>query len=295
MKLGIALGGGGAKGLAHIGVLEALEQQKIKPQFVAGTSIGAIIGAIYCLEGSARNLSKITRGILESQEFKKLELDKFYTTGATALETFKKKLFEKYYFGTLFFKKSLVKIEATEKLLTRVFGEKKFSDLKIPFVCNSLDINSGNEIIFSSGLLYKAVWASCAIPGVFPALNENENIFVDGGTINNIPIEPLIGIGAKNIIAVYLGETPKFNTEPSTGFYITQRALSFMKYHLDQRILKLADCIIKPDVAYHHWADFTDLDGLIQKGRNAVAEKIDEIKKITTFWYTLKKNYFFSK
>ncbi|MGB9720531.1 MAG: patatin-like phospholipase family protein [bacterium] len=295
MKLGIALGGGGAKGLAHIGVLEALEEHKIKPHFVAGTSIGAIIGAIYCLQGSARNLKVITHSILESEEFRKLELDKFYTAGASALETFKKKLFEKYYFGTLFFKKSLVKIEATEKLLIRVFGNKKFSDLKIPFVCNSLDINSGNEIIFSSGLLYKAVWASCAIPGVFPALNDNENILVDGGTINNIPIEPLIGIGAKNIIAVYLGETPKFNTAPNTGFFISQRALSFMKYHLDQRILKLADCIIKPDVANHHWADFSDLDGLIQKGRDAVVEKIKEIREVTTLWYTVKKRYFQSK
>ncbi len=289
MKLGIALGGGGAKGLAHIGVLEALEAHNIRPRYVAGTSIGAIVGAIYCLQGNSRDLRAITEGIIQSQEFKKLELDKFYTTGASALETFKKKLFEKYCFGTLLFRKSLVKMEATEKLLFQLFGNKGFSDLKIPFACNSLDINSGNEVIFTSGLLYRAVWASCAIPGIFPSFNEGGKILVDGGTINNIPVEPLMSIGAENIIAVYLGEMPKFDRGPETGFYITQRALSFMKYHLDRRILELADCIVKPNVAEHHWADFTDLDGLIQKGRLAVEENIKEIKKITNIWYAIRK------
>jgi len=293
MKLGIALGGGGAKGLAHIGVLEALEENGIKPDYVAGTSVGAIIGALYCLQGNAQGLMEITRDILESPEFKKLDIEKFYTTGATTFETFKKKLFEKYYYGTLFFKKSVVKIEATEKLLSRLFGDKKFSDLKIPFICNSLDINSGDEIIFSSGLLYKAVWASCAIPGIFPALNEDEKIFVDGGTINNIPIEPLIDAGAKSIIAVYLGETPEFQGEPDTGFQISQRALAFMKFHLDQRILKLADCVVNPETRGHHWADFTDLEGLIQKGREAVFKNIKEIKRINGLWYKIKK--FFPK
>ncbi|MGQ9701633.1 MAG: patatin-like phospholipase family protein [bacterium] len=179
MKLGIALGGGGAKGLAHIGVLEALEENGIKLDYVAGTSIGAIIGAIYCLKGNTESLRDITLDIIESPEFKKLDIEKFYTKGSTALETFKNKLFEKYYFGTLFFKKSIVKNEATENLFIKLFGEKMFSQLKIPFICNSLDINSGDEVVFSSGLLYKAVWASCAIPGIFPAYEQDKKVYMN--------------------------------------------------------------------------------------------------------------------
>lgn len=291
MRLGVALGGGGAKGLAHIGVLETLEENRIRLNYVAGTSIGAIVGAIYCLQGGAQNLREITQSIIESEEFKKLELGKFYTQGTNKFETFKKKLFEKYYYGTLLFKKSILKIEATEKLLKRIFADKTFSDLKIPFVCNSLDINSGNEVIFTSGPLYRAVWASCAIPGVFPALYNYEKILIDGGTINNIPIEPLKEIGAKVIIAVYLGDIPKFNKEPDTGFLITQRALSFMKYHLDKRILKLADCVVNPDVNEYHWADFTNLKDLIQKGREAVLQNIERIKQIAKFWYGIRKSF----
>jgi len=294
MKLGIALGGGGAKGLAHIGVLEVLEENRIRLEYVAGTSIGAIIGAIYCLQGSAKHLREITKGIIQSEEFRKLEIDKFYTQGTSRFETFKKKLFEKYYFGSLFFKKSILKIEATERLFRKLFNDKTFADLKIPFVCNSLDINSGDEIIFNTGLLYKAVWASCAIPGIFPALYDDKRILIDGGSINNIPVEPLLNIGARTIIAVYLGDTPKFDKEPETGFLINQRALSFMKFHLDKRILKDADCVINPDVSEHHWADFATLDTLIQKGREAALQKIEEIKKLTKLWYGIKK-YFLGK
>ncbi len=292
MKSGIALGGGGAKGLAHIGVLEALEENGIRLEYVAGTSIGAIVGAIYCLQGSAKNLRAITKSIIESEEFKSLELDKFYTIGASKFETFKKKLFEKYYYGTLLFKKSILKMEATERLMKQIFGEKTFNDLKIPFVCNSLDVISGREIVFNAGLLYKAVWASCAIPGVFPPLYNGDGILIDGGTINNIPIEPLMEMGAKIIIAVYLGDLPKFDKAPDTGFLITQRALSFMKYHLDKRILRLADCVINPDVKEFHWADFTIMEDMIQKGRDAVLKQIDKIKQITRFWYGIKKSFF---
>ncbi len=289
MKLGIALGGGGAKGLAHIGVLEALEENGIKPAYVSGTSIGAIIGAIYCLHGNARNLQEITHGILKSEEFRKLDLNRFYTSETTTIATFKKKIFEKYYFGTLLFKKSLVKIEATEKLLRYLFADRTFADLKIPFICNSLDINSGEEIVFSSGLLYKAVWASCALPGIFPALKENNRILIDGGVIDNIPIDLLRKSGCNNIIAVYLGDTPIFDDPPDTGYKISQRALAYMKYHLDQRILKSADCIIKPAVTDYHWADFSSVEVFIQKGHEAVNHNMKNIKRILGFWYNIKK------
>jgi NTE family protein len=291
MNLGIALGGGGAKGFAHIGVLEALEEIGIKPGFVAGTSIGAIIGAIYSLNGNARILREVANNILESKEFKDLGIDKFYTQGINKFETFKKKLFEKYYLGTLIFKRSVLKIESTERLFKKLFGDKTFNDLKIPFVCNSLDILSGEEFIFTSGPLWKAVWASCAIPGIFPPFVEDKRILIDGGTINNIPIEPLIRIGAKSIIAVYLGDRPRFEKEPETGFLITQRAYSFMRYHLDNRILSLADCIIKPDLKDYHWADFSEIDWLIQRGTEAVYKQMKDIKKVTTFWYRVKKKF----
>ncbi len=283
------MGGGGAKGLAHIGVLEVLEENGIRPKFVAGTSIGSIIGAIYCLNGSANGLKQKAQQMIQSEEFKNLELNKFYTDTENVFERFKREVFEKFYFGALLFKKSHSKITATTKLYADLFGNKTFEDCRIAFTCNALDIQSGDEIIFTSGPLADAVWASCAIPGIFPPFVKDNRILVDGGVIDNIPVEPIKKIGAKLVLTVYLGSRPKFRGEPDTGFRINQRAQSFVRYYLDQKILALSDCVIAPDIHKFHWADFSPIEELVQAGRTEAEKNLKKIKSTISFWYRLKK------
>jgi len=281
MNLGIALGGGGAKGLAHIGVLEVLEEYGIKPTHVAGTSIGSVVGAIYCLRGSAKDLRDSAKNMIASEEFKNLELDKFYTNAENIFERFRNELFEKFFIGSLLFRKSHTKYDATKKIFGDILGKEQFKDCVVRFTCNALDIQSGEEVVFTHGPLADAVWASCAIPGIFPPFAQEARIMVDGGVIDNIPIEPVRGIGAKNVLAVYLSKRPKFNGTPNTGFQINQRSYSFMKYHLDQRVLSQADLVVKPDVAGFHWADFSAIDALIERGRAAAINSINSIKSIS--------------
>lgn len=289
MKLGIALGGGGAKGLAHIGVLEVLEEHGIQPHCVVGTSVGSVVGAIYCLHGSARGLREKAAEMIQSKEFKNLNVDEFYTEDESVFERFKKELFEKFYFGRLLFKKSHIKTEVTKKLFSDLFGDVAFHDLKINFSCNALDVQSGDEVLFTHGSIADAVWASCAIPGIFPPFVKDERIFVDGGVIDNIPVEPVKKMGATTVVAVYLGGRPQFKGIPDTGFRINQRALSFMKYHLDRRVLALADVIINPEVVQFHWADFSPIEVLIKEGREAAEKKLTEIRSTQSLWYRLKK------
>uniref|UniRef100_A0A7C4X7T6 PNPLA domain-containing protein n=1 Tax=candidate division WOR-3 bacterium TaxID=2052148 RepID=A0A7C4X7T6_UNCW3 len=289
MNLGIALGGGGAKGFAHIGVLDVLEKEKIKVKFVAGNSIGAVIGALYCLFGSIEKLHSLSRSFIESEEFKTLGLDKFYTEDSNILRRFKKKVFEKYYFGALLFKKSHSQIDATRQLFYNLFSNYTFDDLKIPFVCSALDINSGEEVVFKKGLLAEAIWATCAIPGIFPPLIKEQRVLVDGGVINNIPVDLLKELGAKTVIAVYLGSLPRFDSKPDTGYRITQRSLAFMKYHFDQHILSRADLIINPDVEEFHWADFQAIEELIKRGQETAKRNLRKIKSVCSFWYQLKR------
>ena len=291
MRLGIALGGGGAKGLAHIGVIEVLEEHGIRPQCVAGTSIGSIIGALYCLNGSADSLRQMAIELISSEEFKNLELDKFYTDADNIFERFKKELFEKFYFGTLLFRKSHSKIEVTKRLYSNLFGDKTFEDCKIAFTCNALNIQSGEEVVFRSGLLADAVQASCAIPGIFPPFVKDNRVLVDGGVIDNVPIGPLKNVGAKIVVTVYLGNRPHFEGIPETGFRINQRAQSFVRYYLDQNILTLSDCVIRPDVAKFHWADFSAVEALVMMGREAAEKNIKKVKGITSFWYRLRKTF----
>ncbi len=289
MHIGIALGGGGAKGLAHIGVLEVLEENGIRPHVVAGTSIGSIIGAIYCLYGSARAMRERAREMIHSKEFKDLGLDKFYTESDETFERFRREVFEKFYLGSLLFKKSHSKIETTRKLYKDVFGEATFADCKIPFACSALDIQSGDEVIFTSGALADAVWASCAIPGIFPPFTAGKQVLVDGGVIDNIPVDIVEQLGAGIVIAVYLGHRPHYKGIPDTGFRISTRAQSFVRYFFDQKILARADCVIAPATRDFHWADFSSLEELVEVGRQATQENLEKIKAVTSFWFRARK------
>lgn len=289
MSIGIALGGGGAKGLAHVGVLEVLEENGIIPRFVAGTSIGAIVGALYSLEGSARNLKDKAIGMVRSEEFKDFGLAEFYTEDENTLERFKKEVFEKFYFGRLLFRKSHIKKDAARRLFVNLFAEKTFDDCRMRFACNALNIQTGEEEVFTRGLLRDAVWASCAIPGILPPYVKDDRILVDGGVVDNIPVEPVAQLGARVIIASYLGKRPSFTGVPDTGFRISQRAQSFVRYHLDQRIILQSDYTIKPDVNGFHWADFSQIEALVRVGRDAAEQDLKEIKRVCSGWYRLRK------
>ncbi len=275
--------------MAHIGVLEVLEENSLKPSFVAGTSMGAVVGAIYCLDGSAQKLRAKAQQMIESKEFEKFGLRKFYTKSGNVFERFKREVFEKIYFGELFFKKSYFKDEATRKLFFELFGGAEFSDLKIPFACNAVDIRSAQEVLFTKGRLLDAVWASCAIPGIFPPYVKKEKVLVDGGVVNNIPVEPVKLLGADVVLAVYLGGPPGPGDELNTGFRINQRSLAIMKYQLDKRILAQADFVLRPEVMDFHWADFSALDELVQCGREAAQVHLKEIKKLLSLWHYFKK------
>ncbi len=289
IKFGITLGGGGARGLAHIGVLEALEENGLRPAFVSGTSIGALIGALYCLEGTARNLHSRASNVIQSKNFKKFGLNRFYPTRRNILSQFNREFFEMMYIGRLLYRRSYYKIEVVQGLFRNIFGTRTFDDLKIRFCCNALDLQSGEEVVFKSGLLADAVQASCSIPGIFPVYEKDNRIFVDGSVANSIPVTAVKNLGAKVVVAVYLTEGKMFGSRIDTGYHILQRSFSIMKYRLDQNNLSGADLVIKPAVANFHWADFSNIDDLIQKGREALLANLDEIKHKVSFFYYLRR------
>jgi NTE family protein len=170
-KIGLVLSGGGTRGLAHIGVLESIEKLNIKIDYVAGCSIGAIIGAFYAAGKS-------------SEEIKEFIL--------------KHKLIDFFDFSF-----SNVGIKKTKKLQEKIdsfLGCKSFKDLKIPLFINATNISKGKEKVFSSGNLFKAIRASISVPGVFAPVKNNQNWFVDGGVINQVPFDILPSNVSKFII-----------------------------------------------------------------------------------------------
>jgi len=180
LRIGIAFGGGGAKGFAHVGILKVFEKYGIKPDFIAGTSVGSIIGATYALGYSADEI--IARGASFTKKFSKFK-------------------------NFNLFSESIIKDKNINKAIKDLVGEEStFKDLKIPYIATAVDLESGNEITIKEGKLWEVARASSAIPFIFTPFFVNEKYLVDGGLLNNVPVDHLREQGNLDlIIGIELG------------------------------------------------------------------------------------------
>lgn len=258
-KIGLALGGGGAKGAAEVGVLKVLEEAGIHVDYIAGTSIGSIVGGLYASGYSAKELETM----FQTQEWISLLTDRKaslsnepYTTidGVT------------YIFGFPVIDRNIGgfgmmrggKIEQVLDSMASVRGCKDFESLRIPFRCVAADIRTAKEIVLSKGNISKAMRASMAIPGIFKPVKRDDYMLVDGGMLNNLPVDVCRAMGADIVIAVDLQQNeqlPRKKTDVSAfsgiaslfGFggileWITNRP-DILKYREN---CKLADIYIHP-------------------------------------------------
>ncbi|MFC1666223.1 patatin-like phospholipase family protein [Nanoarchaeota archaeon] len=260
-KIGLVLGGGGAKGFAHIGVLKFLEEKNIPIDYVAGTSIGAIIGALYCLGYSSFEIEKIAK----TTKFKQL-------------------------FDLTLPKKGLIKGEKIEIYLKHLFENKKFSDLKKPLFVVSTDIINFHEVIFNKGDLTKAVRASISIPGIFHPVPNKNKILVDGGVLNNLPID-VLQKKADSIIAVNLEkgkikqpiyETANSKKENTESINIINILLNSYTMIIANQLKNMADnpniLILSPDLEKISIKDFNKSEQGILKGYEIAKKNFNKIK-----------------
>jgi NTE family protein len=178
--LGIALGSGGARGLAHIGVLRELVEMGMSPQVVAGTSIGSLVGAAYC----AGKLEEV----------------------ATFAEELDVKGFLMRFMEISFPRSGLLEGRKINEFLDEIFPGLRFEDLDLPFRCVATDLADGGEVVFSSGPLQCALRASIAVPGIFTPLLVDGRVLVDGGLVNPIPVDHVLAMGADHVIAVDIND-----------------------------------------------------------------------------------------
>jgi NTE family protein len=176
MLTGIALGGGGAKGLAHIGVIKVLEENGITPDIVSGTSIGALIGALYLFMGDIRAVEAY------ALSFENSKLYPYLTPRPSS--------------------SGLVSEKRIRAFLEGIFADARIEQLDRPFVCTAADIRRGREILFAQGSLQQAVRASISIPVIFKPVRRRNSFLVDGGLVNPVPVDALKSNGAEFTIAV---------------------------------------------------------------------------------------------
>ncbi len=205
-KIGLVLGGGGAKGAAEVGVLKVLEEAGVKPDYIVGTSIGSIVGGLYAAGYTATELETM----FKTQEWLTLLTDR---DAGLSNEPYTTKNGITYIFGfPIIDSKSdkgigMIKGERIEHVLDSMLsvkGKKKIEKLNIPFCCIAADIRTAEEVVLSKGSIASAMRASMAIPGIFKPVKKGDWLLVDGGMLNNLPVDVCKSMGADIIIAVDL-------------------------------------------------------------------------------------------
>ena len=248
--IGVALGGGFARGMAHIGVLKVLEQEGIPVRIIAGTSVGALIGACYCSGLSIAELEKVARSV--------------------RFTTFARWTVSRYGFASN---------DRMMQFLNRTLKVKTFEELRIPLGITATDFNTGEGVVFHSGSMVDPVRASCAYPGMFLPVEIRGRWLVDGMLSHPVPTSPLHEMGADRIIAVHLRGQWSKDGAPRHLFDVIGQSFAIAQDQMSHLWRGAADVIVEPDVAGFAYDDFKRAGELITAGEIATKKVLPEICK----------------
>ncbi|MEW6662341.1 MAG: patatin-like phospholipase family protein [Bacillota bacterium] len=281
MRIGLALGGGGLRGAAHIGVIKVLQENGITPHMVAGTSAGSIVTALYGAGLSFAKMEDVFRQITHGW------LNYEREAGHNLLGRWS--LWKALPLG-------LLKPKLIERVLSRAIGNLTFSQLKLPSAIVATDLHTGKGIVYTAKELLpskdlagfefsceakvlEAVGASIAIPGIFMPVKINNRTLVDGGLVDNVPADVLRHVGADKIIAVDLG----FDVEQEGPFHnlieVLLQATDIMGQRISNVILASnADVVLRPQTGSAALWDFNRVPSMVQAGIKEALQRMDEIK-----------------
>ena len=278
-KIGLVLGGGGALGLAHVGVLQELEALQIPIDYIGGTSMGAIVAGMYASGMSPDEIE---------QQFVNLDWwEVLRDRSSYQFLDYRRKADDKRFMGMEFGLKDWQVLFSPGvshgQKLNNVFesfsinstGITDFDQLNIPYRALATDLRSGTSVVLKSGNLAKAMRASMAVPGAFTPVRMNGMVLVDGGILNNVPVEVVKGMGADIIIAVDVGATAAANSADSNFRSlgsVVGRTYSLMQRPEQEKQLALADVVISPDLPDFSASQFHKVEEIIPPGRKAVEE-----------------------
>ncbi len=257
-KIALVLGGGAARGFAHVGVIRALEQEKIPIDMIVGTSVGSLIGAIYANDRNSFDLEW------------------------TAFTLGKDDLFDYGIFSAIT-GMGLAKGDKLEEFVRTKVPTANIEDLKIPFAAVATDLNRGARVVLDKGPVAKAVRASSAIPGVFNPVEYQGKLLVDGGVMDNIPISVARGKGADIVIAVDISENV-VNFNITNIVDVVLQAVNIMFDENTKNKKKDADVLVTPAVGDVGMLDFTQKKRCMQAGIEATQKAMPEIKKKIEEW-----------
>jgi NTE family protein len=249
-RVGVALAGGFARGIAHIGVLRVLREAGIPVDMVAGTSVGALIGAAYCSGASLETMESVA------------SVTKFGDFGRWSPSWL-----------------GLATNQRIEQFLAKFTTITQFEDLKTPLAIAATDINAGLPVYYyRKGPIGPALRASCAYPGLFAPIQHEGRTLVDGFLTALVPYEGLLLMGAEVVVAVYL--EPGMSGEPRTFTDILSRSFNVIQKHADLEWRQYVDVVIEPDVRSFVWDDFSKSGEMIRAGEEAALKALPAIRTV---------------
>jgi NTE family protein len=249
LRIGLALGGGAALGLAHIGVLRALSDEGIAVDCIAGTSAGSVVGAAYCAGRSWREILEAARR-LEWANIVSLTIPR----------------------------QGMMRLDKLERYMEAITGARYFSDLRIPFAAVATDLERGDQVIFTKGSIGKAVRASCSVPGLFEPLRDGNAALVDGGLVNDVPADVVRSLGADIVIAVNLHSRRQQSGPPRNILDIAYYTFDILLANAGQKGLASADLLVSPDLQGFHYRNLKKVDELVVRGEQAMRPLLGELR-----------------
>lgn len=282
-KVGLALGGGGVRGLAHIGVLNVLAQEGIDIDLIVGTSAGALIGGAYASGMTTRQISEKVDAYLKSPEFAESAIKSIGLSFAPGPKSFFQKIQNftrnQYYLVRALFKPSILPSEDFQSLVNYLLPDVDIRQTRIPFYAVTTDLITGRQVVLGEGPLRQAVLASSSVPGACEPVRMDQCLLADGGVTSLVPVHAAREAGADVVIAVMVDRDLPADAGIETAKDVLYRAGEITSNALEAAELQNADIVIRPDVGDLHWTDFSRSHNLIRIGEIAARDSLQKINE----------------
>ena len=249
-KVGLALSGGAARGLAHIGVIKVIQEEHIPVDCVTGASVGSLMGALFAAGMHWTDMAAAARH-MKWKDLAQITLSQL----------------------------GIAKHAKLQEITDRLIGGKRFEDLPLPFAAVAVDLQSGEEVVFSSGPVADAVRASSSIPGLFEPTVLDGRFLVDGGLLNNLPADLARNLGADVVIAVDLNSQTEETSPPKNVLDVLYRCFQIVLDHNERDERAQADVVVAPDLTGKSYYDLKQLDDLIELGEQAARDSLPRIRR----------------
>ncbi len=251
IKVGIALGSGGARGLAHIGVLEVICEEGIPVDLVTGSSMGSVVGAIYACGGDLRMAGKLAAMLKERS-----------------------------YLDMVIPREGFIKGDKFQELIRIITKDMEFSQTRVPFACVAVDLENSELLMLNEGKIHEAVRASISIPGIFVPHRYKGRMLVDGGVVERVPVHCAREMGADLVIGVDVGYQGSVRAPAKNVIDILNYSIELMQWEVARARVSTADVMISPKVDHINPLSNAQAEECVELGRAAALEAMPQLKML---------------